>query len=165
MRTFVVSKFREFFEPAMATNIEKSIYNWSIEQTNLEEEIPSWENHIFKERYKRKYCSVIFNMKEPKSGLVERIKNGIVKTRDVAKLKPNELWPGGPWDQAICKQQQKELERELVKKELEAEIQGAFQCRKCKSWRTKHFELQTRSADEPMTVYVSCVNCGTRWKC
>lgn len=165
MRQFVVSKFHDFFELPVATNIEKSIYNCSIEQTKLEGEIPSWENNIFKERYKRKYCSIIFNMKKPQSGLVERIKNGAIKTREVARLKSNELWPGGPWDQMCHKQKQKELERELVKKELESEIQGAFQCRKCKSWKTKHFELQTRSADEPMTVYVSCVNCGTRWKC
>ena len=165
MREFVVSKFLGFFEQPMAINIEKSIFNWSIEQTKMEGDIPSWENHLFKERYKRKYCSIFFNTKEPRSKLVERIKNGTLKTREIARLEPSVLWPDGPWDQAIKQHKKKELEKELLKKELEAEIQGAFQCRKCKSWKTKHFELQTRSADEPMTVYVSCVNCSTRWKC
>ena len=40
-----------------------------------------------------------------------------------------------------------------------------FTCKKCKSKRCTYYELQTRSADEPMTTYVSCLNCGKRWKC
>jgi hypothetical protein len=26
-------------------------------------------------------------------------------------------------------------------------------------------QMQTRSADEPMTTFVSCVACGNKWKC
>jgi hypothetical protein len=25
--------------------------------------------------------------------------------------------------------------------------------------------LQTRSADEPMTTFVTCIACGCRWRC
>ena len=28
-----------------------------------------------------------------------------------------------------------------------------------------YYQLQTRSADEPMTTFVTCINCGARWKC
>ena len=44
------------------------------------------------------------------------------------------------------------------------EISGVFQCGKCKSWKTRHSEAQTRSADEPMTVFVRCFGCGAHWK-
>ena len=41
---------------------------------------------------------------------------------------------------------------------------GMIQCRKCKSMKTDYYQLQTRSADEPMTTYVTCYNCENRWK-
>lgn len=39
-----------------------------------------------------------------------------------------------------------------------------FQCGKCRKWETTYFQMQTRSADEPMTTFVQCVNCGARWR-
>jgi len=39
-----------------------------------------------------------------------------------------------------------------------------FKCGKCKQRKCKYYQLQTRSADEPMTTFVTCVNCGNRWK-
>ena len=40
-----------------------------------------------------------------------------------------------------------------------------FVCRRCKSNKCSYYQLQTRSADEPMTTFVTCVSCGNRWKC
>jgi len=40
-----------------------------------------------------------------------------------------------------------------------------FTCNRCKSTKTTSTQKQTRSADEPMTVFVFCTNCGKRWKC
>ncbi|TYZ56915.1 hypothetical protein PybrP1_001898 [[Pythium] brassicae (nom. inval.)] len=42
---------------------------------------------------------------------------------------------------------------------------GLFTCGRCKSSKTSNTQKQTRSADEPMTVFVQCHNCGNRWKC
>jgi DNA-directed RNA polymerase subunit M/transcription elongation factor TFIIS len=42
---------------------------------------------------------------------------------------------------------------------------GEFQCRKCKGTKTSHYSMQTRSSDEPMTVFVCCLQCGNRWRC
>lgn len=36
-------------------------------------------------------------------------------------------------------------------------------CR-CKQNNCAYTEAQTRSADEPMTLFVLCKNCGNRWK-
>lgn len=41
---------------------------------------------------------------------------------------------------------------------------GQFPCGKCKSKNTTYIQIQTRSSDEPMTTYVTCTDCGHRWK-
>lgn len=51
-------------------------------------------------------------------------------------------------------------------KELEIPIEvekGIYKCKKCKSDETVSYDLQTRSADEPMTTFVTCTKCGTQW--
>lgn len=39
-----------------------------------------------------------------------------------------------------------------------------FKCNRCQQRRCKYYQMQTRSADEPMTTFVTCVNCGNRWR-
>ena len=40
-----------------------------------------------------------------------------------------------------------------------------YQCWKCKNRKCTFYQLQTRSADEPMTTFVSCLSCANRWRC
>jgi len=39
-----------------------------------------------------------------------------------------------------------------------------FKCGKCGKRETTYYQMQTRSADEPMTTFHTCTNCGSRWK-
>jgi len=64
--------------------------------------------------------------------------------------------------------------REKVQKEATLESMTAqasqtkssmFKCRKCKGNNCSYYQMQTRSADEPMTVFVTCLDCNNRWKC
>ena len=53
------------------------------------------------------------------------------------------------------------------KNKFETNIAAAtdtFTCRKCKSKKCTYYALQTRSSDEPMTIFVTCLDCGQRWK-
>jgi len=40
---------------------------------------------------------------------------------------------------------------------------GFIKCGKCKSAEVDVEQKQTRSADEPMTLFALCTNCGARW--
>jgi DNA-directed RNA polymerase subunit M/transcription elongation factor TFIIS len=62
--------------------------------------------------------------------------------------------------------------REIVKKEIKKlqlpiEVaEGVFECPKCKGKLTQSYQLQLRSADEPATIFVNCVNktCKYKWR-
>ena len=53
----------------------------------------------------------------------------------------------------------------MRQKQLESGQVGFFTCRKCKSKRTTYYQMQTRGADEPMTNFVSCMDCSYNFKC
>ena len=39
-----------------------------------------------------------------------------------------------------------------------------FKCGRCHKRECTYYELQTRSADEPMTKFITCINCGNHWR-
>jgi transcription elongation factor S-II len=49
----------------------------------------------------------------------------------------------------------------------EKDMGSMYRCRKatCGSDRTTNYQLQTRSSDEPMTVFVTCLICKARYRC
>jgi transcription elongation factor S-II len=53
------------------------------------------------------------------------------------------------------------------KNKFETNVEAAtdtFTCRKCKSNKCTYYQMQTRSADEPMTTFVTCLECDREWK-
>ena len=52
----------------------------------------------------------------------------------------------------------------LTKEERMLGASKMFQCPKCKESKTEYQEVQTRSADEPMTVFITCLVCDNRWR-
>lgn len=163
LRTYTVSKIGSYnnnrISEKMIHNVEKAIFNWCVRTTSS----PSWENKVFKEKYKRKVLSILFNLKKNDSFLFERLAQGEVNTKDVPFLEPHELWPGGMWDMTQKELNIKALKLDLANERLK-EYSGAFKCPKCKSDKTTYYQLQTRSADEPMTTFCTCLKCDKRWK-
>ncbi|GIQ80387.1 hypothetical protein KIPB_001180 [Kipferlia bialata] len=45
-----------------------------------------------------------------------------------------------------------------------ASVSDQFPCSKCKAKQTTYYQLQTRSADEPMTTFCTCIPCGHSWR-
>ncbi|KAI4276529.1 MAG: hypothetical protein LQ337_002411 [Flavoplaca oasis] len=68
--------------------------------------------------------------------------------------------------------EQKKQDEEFIKENMknaevakpERSISNAFTCGKCGLKKVAYSQAQTRSADEPMTTFCECQNCGNRWK-
>ena len=166
MRPFVVTKVSEILnlpvDDNRCINIEKSIYNWTIDEAVKLSHAVSWENPRVRDMYKQKYTSIKHNL-EKSPTLKEKILNGVLKCSTLASLAPHQLWPEGPHDVVLQERLARSMKKDYLKQE--EKVEGFFVCRKCKKRETSYYQLQTRSADEPMTTFVTCHNCDLRWKC
>jgi transcription elongation factor S-II len=94
------------------------------------------------------------------SDLLQQIKDSSIKPHIVAFMTHQEMKPD-KWSSLI------EAKSKRDKNKFETNLEAAtdtFTCKKCKSNKCSYYALQTRSADEPMTIFVTCLDCGCRWK-
>jgi transcription elongation factor S-II len=161
LRNHVQKKISEIAngDDKQAKNIETSIFNWTVRRHNKS---ASWDNKAFREAYKLRFTEIKRALST--GNLLERLSQKSIKVKDLVKMEPDALMPDGPYAQAIAKNIQRELDIEKQKAKLEEEYEGIFKCRKCGSKKTTYYQLQTRSADEPMTTYVTCMDCENHWK-
>lgn len=92
---------------------------------------------------------------------MNKLKNKEIKAHELAFMTHQDMSPE-KWEKLI--EDKKIRDQNKYEPKLEASTDN-FQCRKCKSKKCTYYQLQTRSADEPMTTFVTCLDCGTRWKC
>jgi len=94
-------------------------------------------------------------------GLVERLRSR--ELWDTSALGVEELDPDGDWVRRKRALEAREAERLAYAAKMKAQAEdaeGLVQCSKCKSKKTTFVEVQTRSADEPMTIFATCKECG-----
>lgn len=169
---------------ATARNAEISVLNWAVQRTRATGKEASWESNAFRGVYKNKLAWLLKEMGRGESvvatlavdgdrvrlelalepQLVHRLKRKMLDVKNLAKYPAEILWPEGPHAAAIFKAREKDLMIEKAKA-AEEDYNGLFKCGRCKSVKTTYYQMQTRSADEPMTTYVTCKNCGAKWKC
>ena len=112
----------------------------------------NWKNPQFTKYYTNRVRSLVYAIRNnDKSKFLDRIKSG--------ELKPNTFDAKEIWDLWY-----QEPKKEVVEKKPEEYEDGMFKCGKCKSMKTTYVEKQTRSADEPMTLFITCRMCGTVMK-
>lgn len=121
------------------------------------------QNGSFNTGYKTKYRSISFNLKDPNNPTLRRkVLAGEISGEVLVSLTPDEL-------ASDERRGENEKIREAAKRECErgqtaTASTDQFQCGKCKQRKCTYFQMQTRSADEPMTTFVTCTNCGNKWK-
>lgn len=148
----------------LSRRIEKGIYNYCIEYSIAKNIYKSWDNKLFYRTYISKVISVYSNLDTKcyigNTSLLNRIITGDVDPHDVAKMSSYDTYPEN-WEKLLNKKNKIDKMKYEIKQQAMTEV---FKCRKCGSRKCSYYELQTRSADEPMTQFINCLDCGNRWK-
>lgn len=165
-RTNCVTKMNTIFEDEqISKNIEQGIFNYSIKQAKERKIIRKWENKYFVQIYFDRFRTIFLNLSDDSyvgnTTLKERLTNKEFEPYELAFMSHQEMCPE-KWQELV----QTKIKRDNAKYEVDMEAAtDEFMCYKCKKNKCTYYQLQTRSADEPMTTFVSCLNCGNRWKC
>lgn len=163
-RDKTLQKFGEIInDQKICTAIENSIYKFSVDKAN-EVNIPTnWDNKFFKRIYFNKCLTIYTNLKSDSyvnnPQLINFIKDNTIDITQIAYMKPAQLFPDH-WKQLMEK---KTANDEFLYLKKPGAITDQWKCGKCKENKCTYYQLQIRSSDEPMTTFVTCVNCGNRW--
>lgn len=131
--------------------IEKGIFDF----TNQHLEVNNTPMFLFEEIYENKAHEII-NIISLSEHMLKIIGEGKILPEKIAFMKNEELIP--------------EKYEEIFKKKeihnLNKENKGstAFECKKCHERNAEITQKQTRSGDEPPTTFITCLNCGYKYK-
>ncbi|XP_075051969.1 transcription elongation factor A protein 3-like isoform X21 [Mixophyes fleayi] len=114
-------------------------------------------------KYRNRVRSRISNLKDPKNPNLRRnVLCGVVSPQNIATMTAEEMASDE------LKELRNTLTQEAIREHQMAKTGGTqtdlLQCDKCKKRNCSYNQVQTRSADEPMTTFVLCNECGHRWK-
>ncbi|NXL83507.1 TCEA3 protein, partial [Alectura lathami] len=114
-------------------------------------------------KYRNRVRSRISNLKDPKNPNLRRnVLCGAIPPSLIARMTAEEMASDE------LKELRNAMTQEAIREHQMAKTGGTvtdlFQCGKCKKKNCTYNQVQTRSADEPMTTFVLCNECGNRWK-
>ncbi len=152
-------------EDGMVEELERGIYNWAIERANQDRVMKNWSNPRFAQLYAGKARSVVVNLDPDSYVGNQRLRERLLQDREVpadrlAHLPPENVFPER-WRECLDMKLRRD---EHVFEEKPEAMTDQYKCGKCKKRETIYQELQLRSADEPMSLFITCLNCGHRWR-
>ncbi|KAK8937484.1 hypothetical protein KSP39_PZI012770 [Platanthera zijinensis] len=112
---------------------------------------------------KVKYRSIMFNLKDSKNtDLRRRVLLGHIIPEKLIDMSAEEM--ASDERKLSNKQIQEKALMECERAAAPKATTDQFKCGRCGQRKCTYYQLQTRSADEPMTTFVTCVNCNNHWK-
>ena len=140
-------------------DLENAILNRCIRECIKQGVDVTWTNPGFWNHYRGRCIQFYENMRLTPEW-VAKLNSSDIAPQDFAELSAVDLCPKR-WKARI--EAQIEKDKHLYSNTGAASIY--FYCSGCKKKsKCDYYQLQTRSADEPMTTFVTCLECDRRWK-
>ena len=145
-------------------SLEQSIYEAAYNYAQKNYVARSWKSPVFVEIYRQIVRAIMSNIhpdspvKNPR--LLSRVIDGEFKLNEIPNMTAYDMFPE-KWFELKDKLLQRE---QKILEGNKSRATDQFKCRRCQKRECTYYELQTRSADEPMTCFISCLNCGKEWR-
>uniref|UniRef100_A0A4W3JGE8 Transcription elongation factor n=1 Tax=Callorhinchus milii TaxID=7868 RepID=A0A4W3JGE8_CALMI len=154
-------KCRELLSAALKTDGDYNAIGSDCDELGAQIEENIQKMNMMK--YKNRVRSRIANLKDSKNpNLRKNVLCGNIAPERLAKMSAEEMASDE------LKEMRKALTKAAIREHQMAKTGGTstdlFKCGKCKKHNCSYTQVQTRSADEPMTTFVLCNECGNRWK-
>ncbi|KAI5780738.1 transcription factor S-II, central domain-containing protein [Peziza echinospora] len=131
-----------------ARSVEKAVYALANKTDNT---------------YKFKIRSLYLNLKDPKNPNLRRsVLNGDISPEALSTMTTQEM-ASSEKKLEIERIQRENMDNAMAPQAVKSTT-DQFPCGKCGQKKVAYTQAQTRSADEPMTTFCECQNCGHRWK-
>jgi DNA-directed RNA polymerase subunit M/transcription elongation factor TFIIS len=159
----ITSTFGEHMPDVTKVVLEGIIYKKTLDTAAYEEIRKSWNMQAFRDVYLAVARRLIGNLSPStyikNRNLWDRFLTNELTLEEIGRQNYYELFPEN-WQEMVDRQAKRE------KIQLEGDFSRAtdkWMCHGCKQRKCTYYELQTRSADEPMTIFIHCLNCNKRW--
>lgn len=158
------TQFKGLLNESQCNTLENVILHITFQESQKKEVMKHFENPLFENLYqtvsRRMIGNLMPNSYVKNKDLLTKILEGNLdfehlRSMGVMDLAPN-LYEDMRNRQILREQSQLEGNKALAT--------NRFQCNRCHKRECTYYELQTRSADEPTTIFVNCLNCGKRWR-
>lgn len=167
-RTKIINSITESMSSLLSEdeikNLEAAIFLATLHTAEKRHISKVWTYPLFTQVYSSVARTIVGNLNPTtyiqNKNLFKRFEDGELSLEEIANFGHTDLYPE-IWKDSLIRQ----FERE--KRQLEGNRSMAtdqFLCKGCKKRECTYYELQTRSADEPMTIFIQCLNCGKRWR-
>lgn len=145
-------------------DLEIGIFNASLDYAKLQKIQLSWTNSSFLNIYiniaRAIYSNLLENSYLGNKNLILRLKDKKFLPHELAYMSKEEIFPE-KWTTIIEKHNRKLKEAYEIK---QVSMTDSIKCGKCKNNKISYQELQTRSGDESMTIFFTCITCGHKWR-
>lgn len=145
--------FKHVNDCYIADEIEKGVFEFTLSKMYEGKYDHGFSQYIYRDKILDLCVNLdITNKRINNETLITSVKDKRVVPRYLAFMRPEQLHPQR-WKVILDKIQMEESAENDMK------VTDIYKCYRCGERKCTSSQMQTRSADEPMTIFVTCLNC------